>query len=88
MLPQLLLAPNNLAVVIRCDNRGALALAKDLVFQARTKHIEIQHHWQREAIADGKITQEYISIDQQLPRDKLEAFRGAIGLEKDATKPC
>jgi hypothetical protein len=30
---------------INCDNQGAIKLVKNLVFHAKTKHIEIHHHW-------------------------------------------
>ncbi len=36
------------AVVIFCDNQGAIALAKNPQFHARTKHINIRHHYVRE----------------------------------------
>lgn len=77
------------ATTIYCDNQGAIALAKDPRFHARTKHIAIQHHWVREKIADETIQLEYVSTAMQvadgltkaLPKAPFEAFRDALGLE-------
>jgi len=46
---------------IGIDNQGALALAKNPQFHARTKHIDIQHHFVRECIEKGQITLAYCS---------------------------
>lgn len=85
-----ILYQDQVAVVIHCDNQGAIALAKNDQFHARTKHIDIREKWVREAVAAKDITLEYISTDLQLadgltkalPRDKFEYFRRAIGVEK------
>jgi hypothetical protein len=77
------------ATIIYCDNQGAISLAKDPRFHARTKHIAIQHHWVREQIADEKIQLEYVSTARQvadgltkaLPKAPFEVFRDALGLE-------
>ena len=77
------------AVVIRCDNQGAVVLVKNSVFHARTKHIEMQHHWQKKQIAEGNIFLKYVSTNQQvvdgftktLSRFKFEKFRVVIDLE-------
>ena len=72
------------------DNQGAIALAKNPQFHARTKHIDLQHHWVREKQAEGKIDMRYIPTDKQvadgltkaLPKDRFITFRSALGLEK------
>jgi hypothetical protein len=38
------------ATVIYCDNQGAIALAKNPQFHARTKHIDIQHNFVQEKV--------------------------------------
>lgn len=77
------------AVVIYCDNQGAMALAKNPQFHARTKHIDIQHHYVREQVTAGNVTLDYVPTEQQvadgltkaLSKDKFEKFRMLIGLE-------
>jgi transposase InsO family protein len=78
------------AVVIHCDNQGAIALAKNDQFHARTKHIDIREKWIREAVAAKQVELQYISTDLQLAdgltkplaRDKFEYFRRQIGVER------
>ena len=75
--------------MIYCDNQGAIALAKNPLFHARTKHIDIQHHFVREKVAEGDVELEYVATGDQvadgltktLPKDKFCAFRKALGLE-------
>lgn len=31
--------------IIRCDNVGAISLATNPIFHARTKHIEVDYHY-------------------------------------------
>ena len=35
------------------DNQGALALAVNLEYHRRTKHIDVRHHWIREATSSS-----------------------------------
>ena len=80
---------NKFIVLIRCDNQDVMTLILNFVFQARTKHIEIQHYWQREIIVVEKIRLEYVFIEQQivynfikfLSRFKFEIFRATLRLE-------
>ena len=77
------------ATIIYCDNQGAIALAKNPQFHARTKHIDIQHHFVREKINEGAVQLEYIETEGQvadgltkaLDKIRFERFRKAIGLE-------
>src|SRR5271154_1309716 len=41
------------STILRTDNQGALALAKNPVNHSRSKHIDIKHHYIRETIAQG-----------------------------------
>jgi hypothetical protein len=34
--------------MIRCDNQSSINIAKNLIFHARTKHVEAQYHFVRE----------------------------------------
>jgi len=72
-----------IATVIYGDNQGAIALTKNPEFHARTKHIDIQHHFVREKQQSGEVDLRYIPTEQQvadgltkaLPTDKFAAFK-------------
>ncbi|XP_042059649.1 uncharacterized mitochondrial protein AtMg00810-like [Salvia splendens] len=73
-------------VLIRCDNESAIKLAKNPVFHARTKHIEVHHHFVREKVLNQEIGLQKIRSEDQvadiftkaLGRAKLEEFRAAL----------
>jgi hypothetical protein len=44
-----------------CDNLGAIALASNPVYHARTKHIEVDYHFIREKILNKDISLSFIS---------------------------
>ena len=76
------------ATIIYCDNQGAQALAKNPTNHSRMKHMDIQHHFVREKVAEGQIQLEHVPTHDQiadgltkpLPRDAFEKFRNALGL--------
>jgi hypothetical protein len=43
------------AVYLHCDNKLAIAMAKNLVYHGKTKRIAIKQHFIREAIEKGEI---------------------------------
>ena len=45
--------------VLKCDNQSSIKLAYNPIYQARTKHIEIQHHFVREKIQEKEIDLTY-----------------------------
>ena len=53
-------------MTVNCDNQGAIALSKDNKFHSRTKHIDLQYHFVREAVEDGKIKITYIPTDENV----------------------
>ncbi|KAI0492822.1 hypothetical protein KFK09_027098 [Dendrobium nobile] len=57
--------PQHTPTTIYCDNTSAIALAKNPVFHAITKHIEIDYHFIREHISSGNITLTHISSKDQ-----------------------
>ena len=84
-----LLAQDELtATIIFGDNQGAIALARNPHFHARTKHIDIQHHYVREVVEAGKVDIQFVPTTKQvadgltkpLPRVAFEPFRDALGL--------
>ena len=65
-------------VVIYCDNLSSIQLARNLVFHARTKHIEVHYHFIRERVLDGKIYVTYARTDEQV----ADIFTKALGAKK------
>jgi len=70
-------------IPIKCDNTSAIALTKVHVFHARTKHIEVKHHFIRDHVQKGDISLEFIDTNHQiadiftkpLDKEKFEYFR-------------
>ncbi|KAI0500263.1 hypothetical protein KFK09_018473 [Dendrobium nobile] len=58
--------PQHQPTTIHCDNTSAMAIAKNPVFHARTKHIEIDYHFIRQQIGAGVIQLEYIPSQEQV----------------------
>ncbi|KAE9285861.1 hypothetical protein PF008_g26805 [Phytophthora fragariae] len=54
------------ATVIYEDNQGAMALAKNVGYQARTKHIDIRYHFIREKVVSNEVELEYMDTKNQL----------------------
>ncbi|HEV7737689.1 MAG TPA: reverse transcriptase domain-containing protein, partial [Chlamydiales bacterium] len=75
---------------ILCDNTGALALTKDASYHARTKHIDVKHHFIRERVENKEVKFEYIPTNEMvadiltkaLPKPKHEKFTRLLGLWK------
>ncbi|MCO5602787.1 hypothetical protein L7F22_056925 [Adiantum nelumboides] len=76
------------ANTIYTDSQSALAIARNPIFHARTKHIEVHYHYVRERLSAGQISLDYVpTLDnlvdlftKTLSREKLEDFRNALGL--------
>jgi hypothetical protein len=74
--------------VIYSDNLSTIQLAKNPVFYARTKHIEVHYHFVRERVLSGEVELQHVPTDRQtadiftkpLGLDKLLQFSGALGL--------
>jgi hypothetical protein len=69
------------STILKTDNQGALALAKNLVDHTRSKHIDIKHYYINETIAQGIVWLEYISISD-MAADFLTKPLGRIRLQK------
>ena len=70
------------------DNQGAGKLALNPVFHARTKHIELRHHYIREAVANHSVQLHYVPttlntadiLTKPLPQPTFPQHRTALGL--------
>ena len=65
------------------DNQSAIALAKNSVSHARAKHIDIRHHFVREAIQDKVIWVQYIPTTEMT----ADSLTKALGREKHENVP-
>lgn len=60
----------DLVVKIFCDNKGAIQLAKNNAFSARSKHIDIKHKFIHEKINENQVEIEYLATEE-MPADIL-----------------
>jgi hypothetical protein len=75
-------------VVIYCDNIYSILLANNLVYHARTKHIEVHYHFIREKVIAKEIDLIHVSTEDQivdiftkaLSINKLKKFRKMLGV--------
>ena len=76
------------ATTVFIDSQSTLAVVRNLVFHARTKHIEVYYRYVKERLSTGEIILVYVPTQDNLaylftkalPREKFEAFRKALGL--------
>ena len=52
------------AIEVRCDNQGAIQLAKNPAFHSRTKHIDIQYHFIREKVEKKEVQLEKVDTTE------------------------
>jgi hypothetical protein len=65
-------------IVIYCDNLSSIQLAKNPMFHARTKHIEVHYHFIREKVLVGEIDFIYVSTKDHV----ADIFTKVLGVEK------
>ncbi|MCO5560756.1 hypothetical protein L7F22_014376 [Adiantum nelumboides] len=58
------------APMLGCDSQSAICLAKNAMFHARTKHIDVRYHFIREVLEDNLITLVKVHTSQN-PADGL-----------------
>ena len=69
---------------------SAIAMTKNPIFHARTKHIELRHHFIRDFVSEGEIQLEFISTNDQpadvlikvAKVDKMEWFKKHLKITK------
>ena len=66
------------AIPVLVDNQSCIALAKNPEYHARTKHIDIQHHFTREKVAEGLFDLVYCPTKEMV----ADAFTKPLPKEK------
>jgi hypothetical protein len=78
------------AFILKMDSRSAISLSKNLVFHARSKHIDVCFHFIRECVGDGKLDIEHVRTEEQiadiltkpLARTQFCELRAKLGIVK------
>ena len=65
------------STTIYYNNLSSIQLAKNPLFHARTKHIEVHYHFVRERILSGEVELQYVPTDRQ----NTDIFIEPLGLE-------
>lgn len=76
-------------VVIKVDNKSAIALTRNPVFHGKSKHIHRRFHFIRECVENEQIEVEHVPGDKQradiltksLGRIKFKEMRSLIGVQ-------
>ncbi|KAG7565310.1 Integrase catalytic core [Arabidopsis suecica] len=76
-------------VVLRIDNKSAIALAKNPVFHGRSKHIHKRYHFIRECVENDQVELEHVPGEEQkadiltkaLGRIKFKEMRELVGVQ-------
>ena len=76
-------------VVIRLDNKSAIALTKNPVFHGRSKHIHKRYHFIRECVDNNQVEVEHIAgnlqkadiLTKALGRIKFKEMRELVGIQ-------
>nr|GFD13992.1 ribonuclease H-like domain, reverse transcriptase, RNA-dependent DNA polymerase [Tanacetum cinerariifolium] len=83
-------------ITIQVDNKSAIALMKNPVFQERSKHIDTKYHFIRECVEREDIQVEFVNGEYQkadvltkaLPKIRFLTMRQLIGLKDLGSGVC
>lgn len=53
------------SISLYSDNMGATQLAANPIFHARTKHIEVSHHFLRDLVCSGRLSIRFVRSSNQ-----------------------
>ena len=53
-------------VLVRIDNKSAIALAKTNMVKPRSKHIKLRYHWIREKVREGLFTLLHVKTSENV----------------------
>jgi hypothetical protein len=81
-------------VHLHCDNKSAIAMAKNPIYHSKTRHIAIKHHFIRKAIEEGEVELKFWRTEKQvadiftkaLPKEKFQQLREALGVQEQHIK--
>ena len=70
------------------DNQSAMAIARNLEFHDRTKHIDVRYHFLRQKVDSNELNPSYVPTSEQvadiltktLTREKHIKFCDAMGI--------
>lgn len=65
-------------VTVYCDSQSAISLAKNPTFHAQTKHIDVQYHFVRDMVEDGRV--KLVKVDTLM--NVTDALTKAMSTEK------
>lgn len=79
------------ATKIQCDNQNSIKLADNPIYHARSKHIELQHHFFKEKIESQEIELIYCNTSENVAdiftkpvgRIHFEDFKQKLGVVKN-----
>lgn len=82
---------SNIEITIFNDNQSALKLTESSMFHGRSKHIDIRHHFVREAVSNGAVKINYMPtskmtadvLTKPLSVEKHKYFVNELGLATD-----
>ena len=63
--------------IIHWDNMSTIPMTKNSMFDSRTRHIELRHHFIRKLVQEGEIQLEFLNANEQL----LDLFTKVITSE-------
>lgn len=66
------------ATIIHCDNKSAIDLSNNAIYSARTKHIDIRHHFIRDLIKDEIVALKSIETGRMI----ADNLTKAVSIEK------
>lgn len=84
-------------IVLWCDSKSAIAIAKNPIQHGRTKHINVKFHAIREAEQNGDVKLQHCSSEEQLadiltkalPSAKFMELRSKLGVfQKSFKEEC
>ena len=74
LLIELKYRKKKISILFKVDNQRVIALAKNLEFHRRTKHIDVRFHWIRDAIERRRIDLEYVFTKNMIVDDFIKSL--------------